>query len=187
MSVSLNQPNLAEAIQTVNELSSEKGYSVVVKNEKIEPKNPIYLQLQYTDGSFQNIGITHLVHLKGSDWDNKPFEEIARSTDEVTRGILDRIALFFDAKERGLYIDESGTIFDFNGINIKMHEEDKTFSIDDTLVTFGGKPLKFIYLKSEGTVNFVKLESGETELVDYVDQREGKRMIINLAGELYRA
>ena len=187
MSISVSLPNLDEAVQAVNKLSSENGYSVVVKNEKIVPNKPIYLQLQYADGSFQNIGITHLVHLRGSDWDNKPFEEIARSTDEVAKGILDRIALFFDAKERGLYIDESGTIFDFNGINIKMDEEGKTFSIDDKLVTYNKKPLKFIWIKSEGTVRFEKLENGETELVDDGDQREGKRMIINLAGELYRA
>ena len=180
-------PNLVEeALRIANQTCSKRGYSVVVTNEKIEPKKPVFLQLQYPDKPALNIGITHLVHLRGSDWDNKPFEEIARTTDQVAQAILSRVGLFFSAKESGLYIEENGTIFDFHDIQVTIHE-DKTFAIGDTLVTYGGTPLSLTRLKSEGIVEFRKRDGGETELIDQIDKREGKGMFINGNGELYRA
>lgn len=42
-------PNLTEAVKQANITLSERGYTVKVKNQKVEPKDPIFLQIQYTD------------------------------------------------------------------------------------------------------------------------------------------
>jgi hypothetical protein len=177
---------LNEAIQTVNEGLVEKGYAVGFTNEKVEPKEPIFLQLKYNNETTRNIGITHLVHLKGSNWDEQPFEALARSTDEVVQAIVDRIALFFDAQARKLYIDESGTIFDFKEVSVILYE-DKTFSIADKMVTFGEKPLSLTRLKSEGIIEFRQMENGHIELFDSIDKREKKGIFIDTDAKIYRA
>lgn len=179
-------PNLRAALQQANKIIFEREYIVVAKNEKASPKEPVFLQLKYPDGRTRDIGITHLVHLRGSNWDDKPIEEIARTTEEVAKAIIDRIELFFDAEARQLSIDENGTIFNFNKIPIEVHA-DKTFSVKDIPVTYEGSALLLTRIKSESIVEFRRLENGHTELFDAIDQRKGKRIIIDTAGKIYRA
>ena len=178
--------NLSTAIQKANKIIFEKEYIVAVVNKTISPKEPVFLQLRYPDGKARNIGIVHLVHLRGSNWDDMPFKEIARTTDQVANAILDRIALFFDAEARRLYIDENGTIFNFNKTHITPHK-DKTFSVNDKSVTYAGIPLALTKIKSEGIVEFRQLENGHTELFDAIDQRKGKGIYIDNEGKIYRA
>lgn len=173
------------SLERANEIFRVRGYSVRVRNEKVEMKQPVFLQLVYADGTTRNVGITHLVHLRGKDWDNLPLEEIARTTDEVAQAIITRVGLFFDAEKRGLYIDENGTIFDFNGVNIKIHE-DKTFSIGDKVVTYNDSPLELTRIKGEGIVQFIPREKGIIELGDAIDKREGKGIFIDAEGKIFR-
>lgn len=167
-------------------LSADKGYTVAVANEQINPKEPVFLQLRFTNGEGRNIGITHLVHLTYEMGDDKPFEEVARTTDQVVQAIIDRVALFFNAEQQHLHIDENGTIFDFNNANIKLHEE-KTFSVDERVVTYQEVPLLLSRIKSEGIIKFIKLENGHTHLFDSVDLRKGKGIFIDAVGRIYRA
>ena len=179
-------PNLQASIQKANQAIFEKEYIVVVANKEVRPKEPVYLQLKYPDGKTRNIGIVHLVHLRGSDWDSQPLGEIAKTTDEVAKAIIDRIILFFNAEARKLHIDENGTIFDFNKIPIKLHAG-HTFSVNDTLVTHGEIPLALTKIKSEGIVTFRQFESGHIGLFDAIDQRKGRGIYINREGKIYRA
>lgn len=186
MSVAL--PNLTEAVQKANIALSENWYTVTVTNQEVKPKEPIFLRLQYADGKTpnRNVGITHLVHLRGDDWDSLPYEAIAKTTDQIAKAIVDRVALFFAAEKEGLYIDENGTIFDFKQIRVKRND-DHTFSVNDIEVTFGGKPLPLTLLKSEGIVEFRQLPNGHIELFDGIDQRAKKGIFIDTAGKVYRA
>ena len=179
-------PNLRAALQQANKSIFEREYIVVAANEKAGPKEPVFLQLKYPDGKTRNIGITHLVHLRGSDWDDKPVEEIARTTDEVAKAIIDRIELFFDAEARQFYIDENGTIFNFSKTPVEVHK-DKTFSVNEIPVTYAGASLLLTRIKSESIVEFRQLENGHTELFDAIDQRKGKGIFIDTAGKIYRA
>jgi hypothetical protein len=179
-------PNLTEAIQNANQILSKSGYTVKVANEQVTPKEPVFLQLKLPNGKFRNIGITYLVHLTGNDWDKQPFEAMARTTDQVTQSIIDRVALFFKAKEQKLYIDKNGTIFNFNSANVKLYK-DKTFAVDDVHVFFVGSPLLLTRIKSEGMIKFIKLDNGHTQLFDTIDRRRGKGIFIDTNGELYRA
>lgn len=180
-------PNLEEAVNRANTIFIQQkcGYIVTVTNKDIQPKEPIFLQLQYTDKKTRNIGITHLVHLIGNHWDAAPLETIARTTDQLTKAILDRIALFFDAERRRLYIDEFGTIFDFKNTKIKIYEN-KTFSINDMIVTYLEKPLPLTRLKSESIIEFKQMENGHIQLFDQLDRRTGKGIFMNSKGEIYR-
>ena len=181
-------PNLSETIQKANTTLSKNGYSVTVTNQEVKPKEPVFLQLEYADGKTPNrkVGITHLVHLSGNNWDNMSYEIIAKTTDEIAKAIVDRVTLFFAAENKGLYIDENGTIFDFKQIPVKRNE-DHTFSINNTKVTFGGKPLLLTLLKSEGIVEFKQLNNGHIQLFDAIDQREKKGIFIDKEGKIYRA
>lgn len=184
-----NLPNLNEAIQNANEIFCGKGYTVAATNEQVNPKEPVFLQLRFTNGTVRNIGITHLVHLAyemGDGWDDKSFEAVARTTDQVMQAIIARVALFFNAEAQGLYIDENGTIFDFNNSNVKLYEN-KTFSVDDVVVSYEGAPLLLSRIKSEGIIKFIKLENWHTQLFDSVDLRKGKGIFIDTTGKIYRA
>jgi hypothetical protein len=183
-------PDLKAAIAAANDklAEQERGYTVVSTNQEVKPKEPIFLQLKYLDGTTYPIDIIHLVHLKGSNWDNIPFEEVARTTDEVTRAILDRINLFFDAAAKAdqFYINKNGTIFDFNKIPIELHENE-TFSVDGQVVTFEGKSLSLTRIRSEDILKFIRLENKHIELIDRLDEREGKGVFIDPDGQVYRA
>ncbi len=181
-------PNLAEAVQKANTALSKNGYAVRVTNQEVKPKEPILLQLQYADGKTpnRNVGITHLVHLSGNNWDSMPYERIIKTTDQIAKAIVDRVTLFFAAEKQGLYIDENGMIFDFKEIRVKRNE-DHTFSVNDIEVTFGGKPFLLTLIKSEGIVEFRQLDNGHIELFDAVDQREKKGIFIDTEGKIYRA
>ena len=181
-------PNLTEAVQKANIVLSENGYTVTVTNREIKPKEPIFLRLQYADGKTpnRNAGIIHLIHLSGADCDSIPYESIAKTTDQVAKAIIDRVMLFFAAEKQGLYIGENGTIFDFKQIRVKRNEDD-TFSVNDTEVTFGGKPLLLTLIKSEGVVEFRQLSNGDIQLFDAIDQREKKGIFIDREGKIYRA
>jgi hypothetical protein len=179
-------PDLNEAIQNANKALHGNEYTVVVASKDVNPKEPVFLQLRFNDGKTRNIGITHLVHLTGNDYDNMPFEAIARTTDEVTKAILERIALFFYSEAAHLHIDQSGTIFDFGEANVKLHD-DKTFSIDGRVVISGGLPLLLSRIKSDGIVEFLKLKNGHIQLFDTLDEREGKGIFIDTMGKIYRA
>jgi hypothetical protein len=179
---------LSEAVEKANIALSENGYTVTVTNQEVKPKEPIFLRLHYADGKTpnRNVGITHLVHLSGDDWDSMPYERIAKTTDQIAKAIVDRVTLFFAAEKQGLYIDDNGTIFDFKKIRVKRNE-DHTFSVNDIEVTFGGKPLLLTLLKSEGIVEFRQLGNGHIELFDAVDQRAKKGIFIDTDGKIYRA
>jgi hypothetical protein len=179
-------PNLRVALQQANKILFEREYIVVAKNEKASPKEPVFLQLKYPDGRTRNVGITHLVHLRGSDWNDRPIEEIARTTEEVTKAIIVRINLFFDAESRQLYIDENGTIFNFNKIPLEVHANN-TFSVKDIQVTYEGSALLLTRIKSESIVEFRQRENGHVELFDAIDQRKGKGIFIDTVGKIYRA
>ncbi len=179
-------PNLDEAVRKANGVLQEKGYTAVVVNEEVKPKDPIFLQLRLSSKEARAIGIIHLVHLRGENWDSLPLEEVVRTTDEVAQAIIERVALFFDAQARQLFIDEHGTIFDFNEVKVEVHE-DKTFSVEDTVVRVGETPLQLSRLKSEGIVKFIKQGNGDTHLFDSIDQRQGKGIFIDTTGKIYRA
>jgi hypothetical protein len=188
-----NLPNLNEAIQHANEVLCRDGYTIAVTKEPGlltgNLKEPVFLQLKFTNGEVRNIGITHLVHLTyemGDGWDDKSFEAVARTTDQVVQAIIERVALFFKAKAEGLRIDENGTIFDFGHVNIRLHEHE-TFSVDDVVVSYKGTPLQLSRIKSEGIIKFIKLENGHTQLTDSVDRRKGKGIFIDTTGKIYRA
>lgn len=187
-----NLPDLNVSIQNANFVLNEQGLTVSVASHDGNPKAPVFLRLTSNEGmGSRNIGIVHLVHLAGSNWDKKPFEEIAKTTDQMAQSILDRVALFVDAEKHSLVnkdilIDDNGTIFDFRNNDVRVNE-DKTFSVDGTLVTFGDSPLVLSRIKSESIVEFRKLENGHTLLFDAIDQREGKGMFIDENGKLYRA
>lgn len=186
--ITVTLPNLEEAVNRANTIliQQKSGYIVAVTNKDIQPKEPIFLQLQYTDKTTRNIGITHLVHLIGNHWDAAPLETIARTTDQLAKAILDRIALFFDAERRRLYIDEFGTIFDFKDTKIKINENN-TFSINDILVTYLEKPLPLTRFKSESIIEFKQMKNGHIQLFDQLDRRTGKGIFMNTKGEIYRA
>jgi hypothetical protein len=179
-------PNLQAALYRANKMIFEKEYIVVAANEKAGPKEPVFLQLKYSDGKTRNIGITHLVHLRGSDWDNKPLSEIAKTTAEVAKAIVDRITLFFDAEAHKMFIDENGTIFAYSHIPFKLHQ-DHTFSVNGVMVTYQGIPLALTKIKSEGIILFRPLENGHVELFDTIDKRKGKGIFIHTDGSIYRA
>ncbi len=191
-------PNLLAALQQANKVIFERKYIVVAKNEKAGLKEPVFLQLKYPDGNTRNIGITHLVHLKGSNWDDKPAEEIARTTAEVAKSIVNRIDLFFSSEARKFHIDENGTIFDFNKSRVEIYE-DKTFAVNGRLVTYEKisalaskyikviSPLLLTSIKSESVVEFRELQHGHINLFDAIDQRQGKGIFIDSVGKIYRA
>jgi hypothetical protein len=108
------------------------------------------------------------------------------TTDQITQAILARVELFFEAEKNKLYIDENGTIFDFQSVKVILLEG-KTFSIDGTTVTLGGLPLVLSRIKSEGIVRFSKCKNGDTQLADGIDSRQGKGIFIDTAGKIYRA
>jgi hypothetical protein len=126
------------------------------------------------------------VHLEGPDFDEVPYETIARTTDEVAQAILARVALFSESENQGLYIDKNGTIFDFTNINVKLHPS-KVFFVDHTVVTYEGETLPLTVMQSEGIVTFVRAGNGDIELFDNIDKRKGKGIFINQKGEIYRA
>ena len=179
-------PNLKAAIYKANQMIFEKEYIVVAANEKADPKQPVFLQLKYPDGRTRNIGITHLVHLRGSNWDKRPLSEIVRTTEEVAQAIVDRITLFFDAEALKMFIDENGTIFAISQIHLELHQ-DHTFSVNHVRVTHESIPLALTRIKSEGIVLFKPLENGHVELYDTIDRRQGKGIFINKEGSIYRA
>jgi len=104
----------------------------------------------------------------------------------VAKAIVDRITLFFDAERHSFHIDENGTIFAFTQIHLQLHS-DKTFSVNDVLVTHKGSPLALTAIKSEGLVLFKQLENGHVQLCDTIDKRQGKGIYINKEGQIYRA
>jgi len=184
MSTIASLPDLREALQKANGVLSKSGHTVAVIDQSTDPKQPVFLQLQ-TESRTRNIGITHLVHLTGSDWSDRPWQEIARTVDEIAQAIVDRVALFFEAEKRGLLIDENGTIFDFKQVAVTVHKNG-TFSVNGTLVTYLGTFLLLSRIKSEGIIEFTKMDDGSIQLFDKIDQRVGKGFFINLKGQIYR-
>lgn len=182
---------LTEALREANATCFEEEYSVHTTSEQIDPKKPIFLSLSYNTGEIRPIGVIHLVRLEGADWDATPAEALAKSVDEITQAILARIKLFLEMEEKQrsgyqhLYIDERGTIFDFNGVGVKLNK-DHTFSIHGKTVALGDAALPINRLISEGVITFTPTEDGETELVDALDLRAKKRALIDMQGNFYR-
>ncbi len=180
-------PDLNQAVWKANQSLLQHGYAVQVKNRVIVPKEPIHLQLySLTDRSALPIGVVHLVHLVGKDWAGQPFENLARTTDEVAQAILNRVTLFSGAQNKGFHIDENGTIFDFNRLNVELFSN-QTFSIDGIPVTYEGSPIRLANLTSEGIIEFKRLENGCIHLDDKVDKREGMQIFIDKEGDLHLA
>jgi hypothetical protein len=176
---------LTEALHKANNIYSKENGTVTVSNKKIEPKKPIFLELTYDNGETRKIGVIHLVHLKGDDWEDTPAETLAKTADEISQAILARIKLFFEAEKKGFYIDEHGTIFDFRDVNVEIHE-DNTFSINKKIVSLPDKKLHLTWLISEGIITFKKTISGETELSDELDQRPKNGAFIDKDGNFHR-
>lgn len=182
---------LHHALQETNAVCSKKGYTVTATNEHIDPKKPIFLSLSYNDGKVRPIGVVHLVRLEGVNWDATPAEALAKSAHEIAQAILARIKLFLETEEKlrssngRLYIDERGTIFDFNGVDVTL-EKDHTFSINGEKVILGDRALPINRLVSEGVITFTPTEDGETELIDASDHRAKKRALIDQDGNFYR-
>ncbi len=177
--------NLDLAIFEANRVLIEehRGCRVAFSSNFIGLRNPLHLRLQYDDGRVRDIGIIHIVNLRGNSL--TPLQQIARSTEEVTTAILTRIDLFTRASERGLYITPNGTIYDANGLRITYG--DTSFSVDGLPVTFAGEQIALSRLKSEGILQFRRLSNGIVHIYDSVDKREGMRMFISSNGGIYRA
>ncbi len=178
-------PNLSSAIEQANRTFPQDEYSVRLAKEVEGYKDPVYLELKFQDNSIRRIGVVHLVHLTGSDWDNQSYEAIAKTTDQVAQAIIARVKLFFEAETQKLHIDETGTIFDFNKTNVQLRE-DNTFLVNGHVVTYQDKPVALSRIQSEGIVQFIQQEDGVTYLSDSVDQREGKGIFIDANGKIYR-
>ena len=181
------RPDIYQALAIANHSLASRDIEVSCASEELNPKEPVYLQIRSTvTGETRNIGITHLVHLKGQDWDSQPFERIARTTGEVATAIIDRISLFNFAEAQKLYIDEAGTIFDFGTASVELFE-DGTFTVNEKMVTFAGQAISLSNFKSEGIITFRTLPNGHIHLSDDSDHREGKGMFLNTEGQFYRA
>lgn len=186
MSSGVNFSNkLNQALNEANKVCPQNGYEVNTPHPYINPKKPILLALTYPDGTTRNIGVIHLVRLEGDNWDLTPAANLAKTTEEIAQAILARIQRFFEAENEGLYLDENGTIFDFNGLDVRVHQ-DHSFSVKGHMVTISGSKCPLSLLKSEGIIVFKETESGETELVDTLDQRIQKGVFIDAEGNLYR-
>lgn len=186
-------PNLDEAIEIANKLLAleKRNLTVTYKNKPEDPKQPIPIQMKMPDGKIREIGIIHLVRLEGKDWDAKPFEALARTTEQVANVIIERVNLTINlSNHKGNYFSSNGTIFEFN--------EFATVSVEGILlvgekpVTWKGNPLNIAKIQSEGKIIFVPGciypdKRTDLELFDSWDQRDGKGMYINEKNELYRA
>jgi hypothetical protein len=177
-------PNLRAAFHQVNKTIFDEEYVVVAANKTTNPKEPVYLQLKYPNGKTRNIGIVHLMHLKGEEWDNAPFTEIAKTTEEVANAILARIIRFFAAEVRRLYIEDNGMIFNFHTVPVKIHAN-KTFSINGIRVTLEGSPFPLTHILSEGVIKFKQLKDGFIHLVNENGQRKDKGLYIDPSGIVY--
>ncbi len=176
---------LNEALDSANKVCIPQGYTVRTNHPQIDPKKPVLLSLIYPDKAVRNIGVVHLVRLEGDRWDLTPAEDLAKTTEEIAQAILARIQRFFEAEKAGLYIDENGTIFDFNNIDVRVHQ-DLSFSVKGHMVTLSGSKIPLSLLKSEGIIVFKEAAHGETELVDESDKRLHKGVYIDVEGNLYR-
>jgi hypothetical protein len=175
-------PDIYRALETVNEKLASRSIAVSALKDEQRPEALIYLQITNSvTGETRNIGITHLFNLKAPDGDRPPFETIARTTDQVITAIIDRISLFHLAEKQGLYINETGTIFDF-GISAVEVCEDGTFIVNGNRVRWGGYNILLSYFKSEGVITFRTLPNGDIHLSDYTDHTEG--LFIDTIGEI---
>lgn len=184
--ISFSADLLYEAVDQVNQQyeKDESEYRVEVTNTTIDPKEPVFLQLKYSNGAIKQIGVVHLVRLEGPDWDARPWETMARTIDQVRDSIFTRVRLYFSAVDRGLFINEKGTVLDFKDCKVVVGK-DQTFSVDGWTVTYKGKAIKIFQLASEGIIEFQRMKSGHIELTDSIDQREGKGMFIH-ESRIYR-
>ncbi len=176
---------LSQALEKANQVCASKGYTVSAPHPFMGSKKPVLLSLTYPDQTVRNIGVIHLVRLEGDHWDLTPAENLAKQTEEIVQAILARIQRFFEAEKANLYIDENGTIFNFNNLDVRVHQ-DLSFSIKGRMVTLSGDKIPLSLLKSEGIIVFKEADHGETELVDEFDKRVHKGVFIDIEGNLYR-
>ncbi len=177
---------LTEALQIVN-TSLSTGFSIGAQ-PLTGPKEPVNLYRDYGNSTIRPIGSVHLVKLPEIDnWDSVPYENLARTIEEVSVAILARNDLFSQAEQRKLYTTDNGTLFDFKDIHVTIGEN-KTFSVENrAFTTFNGKLLSLNQFRSEGIIRFTKQDSGDIELADGIDKRKKKGMFIDSDGKMYRA
>lgn len=178
---------LDSALQQVNEEfdANATGYRVAaVEGKELEAKEPIFLEL--VQGHEKTpIGITHFIHLN-EKFDSAPFQEIARTVEELVSSIFK--AIIIHEKARGnpdVIITSSGTPFFKNGLNIEIIDE--VLFIGGKQITFNGQSLEARRLCAEEGLTFVRTSNGDFEAVNPVDQRPGKGVFVDKdSGAIYR-
>ncbi len=169
---------------------NEHSYQVFPseKSEVKDPKFPIWISLQYPGKTLEPIGITHVVCLEGENWDDIPWEKLARTVDQCAVVIKTQVQTHLAAMENpNILISDRGTKFDTSKLPITVEGPEKYLVIEGKKVMQDGVPISINHLHSEGVITFVKLENGHYEMKDLVDKRVAKGMFVDLEGNLYRA
>lgn len=177
-------------ILTAAELANEgfEDYYVILAQteESIEMKEPVFLNIAYLrENRIEPIGVTHLVHLSGKNWDETPCEAIARSVEEVKASIIKAVENHLQYKD-DYFVTRRGVIIELDRHQLTVRE-DRVLILNGKPVTWEGKAVKVDNLVSEGIITVEELPNGHLRLLDQVDFRVGKDIIIDENNAIYRA
>jgi len=175
------------ALQQVNlQLEeAEVKYRVAAgAGRELKAKEPIFLEIEQ-DGVKTAIGITHFAKLTES-FELAPFQETARTVDELAASILKATKIYEAAKNNpDVLITVAGTPFFKNGRNVEIREG--ILFVEGMQITYNGHPLEAKRLCGEEGLQFVRLDNGDFEVKNPIDQRLGKGIFFKKdTGEIYR-
>lgn len=175
---------LDHAFKLVNEKLDDGCRVAAAQDKKLAEKEPIFLELVQNDVRTP-IGITHFAHLT-KNFESAPFEEVARTVDELAASILKAIKIHKKAKENpGVLINAVGVPFFKLGMNIEIL--DGILCIDGRQITFNDKPLEAKRLCGEEGLVFGYAANGDVVVINPIDKREGKGIFFNKnTGAVYR-
>lgn len=175
------------ALHQVNLQLEEAGVKYLVAavaGKELKAKEPIFLEIEQ-DGVKTAIGITHFAKLT-ENFELSPFQETARTVDELASSILKATKIYEAAKNnQDVIITAAGTPFFKNGLNIEIREG--VLFIENLQITNNGHPLEARRLCGEEGLQFVRLDSGDFAVNNPIDQRRGKGIFFKKdTGEIYR-
>ena len=148
-----------------------------VKGSKIAARDPIFLEMN-VEGSKTPIGVTHFIHLVEVS-DNKTFDKIARSVDELAVSIVRAAEVYLSAEAEGAVINDHGTPF-FSGDTTVIEIKNHILWIDGKPANVDDEPFQAKWLLGEEGVTFSKIENGDYEASSPMDHRGvGKRVLFD--------
>lgn len=187
----ISEANLNNALESaLSQVNSrldqeEAGYHVSsAEGKELKANQPICLEI-VRGNEKTPIGITHFAKLT-EDFDEVPFDQTARTVDELAASIFKAIEIHHKALGNPeILITLAGTPFFKNGIQVEIREG--ILFIEGKQINYGGKSFEARRLCGEEGLKFSRIENGDFEVVNPIDKRRGKGIFFNKdSGEIYR-